>query len=188
MRGGRGPERGWVGPAWKGWAWKGSASHIGEGPGGLKGRADRGGGMRRWGEAVERGRRYAHRPGAYAILWRDGALLLTLQAEPRPEVQLPGGGIDAGESPLLALHREVREETGWSIAGARRLGAYRRFAYMPDYGRWAEKVCQVWLARPVRRLGPPAEAGHEALWASPRAALELLANPAERDFLRQLLG
>ena len=144
--------------------------------------------MRRWGEAVERGRRYAHRPGAYAILWREGEVLLTFQAEPRPEVQLPGGGIDPGESAVRALHREVREETGWSIAAARRLGAYRRFAFMPDYGIWAEKVCQVWVARPVRRLGPPSESGHAAFWASPRAALGLLANEGERDFLARMLG
>jgi 8-oxo-dGTP diphosphatase len=144
--------------------------------------------MRRWGEAVERGRRYRHRPGAYAILWREGEILLTLQAEPELEVQLPGGGVDPGESALRALHREVREETGWSIAGARRLGAYRRFAFMPDYGFWAEKVCQVWIARPVRRLGPPSEAGHLAFWASPEAALEMLGSDAERDFLRGVLG
>lgn len=150
---------------------------------GLKGWA-----MRRWGEAVERGRRYRHRPGAYAILWRDGELLLTFQAEPRPEVQLPGGGIDPGESALRALHREVREETGWTIAAARRLGAYRRFAYMPDYDMWAEKVCQVWLARPVRRVGPPSEAMHAPLWAPPGVALGLIANEGEREFLRRVLG
>ncbi len=143
--------------------------------------------MRRWGEAPVRGRTYRRRPGAYAILWRDGELLLTFQAEPDPEVQLPGGGIDPGESPLQALHREVFEETGWTIARARRLGAYRRFAYMPDYDLWAEKVCQVWLARPVQRLGPPSEPGHAALWAPPEVALHLLPNRAERDFLQRVL-
>lgn len=144
--------------------------------------------MRRWGEAVARGRTYRHRPGAYAILWDGRRLLLTFQAEPRPEVQLPGGGIDPGESVLRALHREVREETGWSIAGARRLGAYRRFAFMPEYDLWAEKVCQVWIARPVRRWGEPSEAGHLAFWASPEAALGMLANDGERDFLRRVIG
>ncbi|WP_210528457.1 NUDIX domain-containing protein [Rubellimicrobium arenae] len=143
--------------------------------------------MRRWGEAMERGRVYRRRPGAYAILWRRGELLLTFQAEPHPEVQLPGGGIDPGESPLGALHREVLEETGWTISGARRLGVYKRYAYMPDYDLWAEKVCQVWLARPVRRVGPPTEPGHAALWASPEVALDLLPNAGERDFLRKLL-
>ena len=143
--------------------------------------------MRRWGEPVVRGQIYRHRPGAYAILWRDGELLLTFQAEPKPEVQLPGGGIDPGESPLRALHREVREETGWTIAGARRLGAYRRFAYMPEYDLWAEKVCQVWIARPVRRVGPPSEAAHAPLWAPPEVALGLIANEGEREFLRRVL-
>ncbi len=143
--------------------------------------------MRRWGEAVVRGRRYRRRPGVYAILWRDGELLLTLQADPAPEVQLPGGGVDPGESPLRALHREVMEETGWRIGGARRIGAYRRFAFMPEYELWAEKLCEVWLARPVRRHGEPSEAGHMAFWAAPAAALDLLANEGERDFLRRVL-
>jgi 8-oxo-dGTP diphosphatase len=144
--------------------------------------------MRRWGEAVVKGQSYRRRPGAYAILWRDGALLLTLQAAPEPEVQLPGGGIDPGESALRALHREVREETGWTIAGARRLGAYRRFVFMPEYDLWAEKVCQVWTARPVRSLGPPSEPGHAAFWATPGVALGLIENEGERDFLRRVIG
>ena len=144
--------------------------------------------MRRWGEGPEAGRRYRARPGAYAILWTGRRLLLTVQAWPAPEFQLPGGGIDPGESPLRALHREAREETGWSIAGARRVGAYRRFAFMPEYDLWAEKICQVWLARPARRLGPPVEEGHAAVWASPDEAMEVIANAAERDFLRRVLG
>ena len=52
-----------------------------------------------------------------------------------------------------ALHRECREETGWRIRVLRRIGAYQRYAYMPEYGLWAHKVCAVYLARPVRRLG-----------------------------------
>ena len=144
--------------------------------------------IRRWGERVEAGRRYRLRPGAYAILLRGTEVLLTHQAHPRPEVQLPGGGVDRGEGPLRALHREVLEETGWRIGAARRLGAYRRFAFMPEYGWWAEKLCHVYVVRPALRLGPPREPGHTAFWAPLGDAAGLLANPAERDFVRRLGG
>ncbi|WP_295044019.1 NUDIX hydrolase [uncultured Paracoccus sp.] len=137
----------------------------------------------RYGTFPRPGRRHRMRPGAYALLIRDGRLLLTHQARPEPEYQLPGGGIDPGETGLRALHREVFEETGWSIGSARRLGAYRRFVFMPDYGWWAEKLCHVWIARPILRLSAPTEAHHSARWASPLAALDLLADPGARAFL-----
>ena len=139
--------------------------------------------MRRYGESREAGRRYIFRPGIYAILPRDGQLLLTRQQEPEPEIQLPGGGIDPGEPSLPALFREVLEETGWRVSRARRLGAYRRFTYMPEYALWAEKICHIYVAFPVRQLGPPTEDGHTALWASPNEALQALASPGDRGIL-----
>lgn len=140
--------------------------------------------MRRYGKPRQAGRKYTLRPGVYAILARGNSLLLTHQNEPEPEVQLPGGGIDPGESPLTALHREVLEETGWRLAGARRLGAFRRFTYMPEYDLWAEKICAIYVARPVRRAGPPTEAGHTALWARPECAAQMVANEGDRAFIR----
>jgi 8-oxo-dGTP diphosphatase len=78
--------------------------------------------IRRIGERVVSGQRYRVRPGVYAVLLRGTEVLLTFQEAPVPEFQLPGGGIDAGEHPLPALHREVMEETGWTIGAARRIG------------------------------------------------------------------
>ncbi|MGR3292178.1 MAG: NUDIX domain-containing protein, partial [Paracoccaceae bacterium] len=127
--------------------------------------------------------RYIPRPGVYAILLRDREILLTHQQEPQPEFQLPGGGIDPGESPLSALHREVFEETGWRIAAPRRIGAFRRFTYMPEYDVWAEKVCHIFIARPVRPHGPPSEPGHTAVWTSPALAAEILTDDGSRDFV-----
>jgi 8-oxo-dGTP diphosphatase len=144
--------------------------------------------IRRHGDVPEPGRRYVRRPGAYAILAQGGALLLTHQAEPEPEFQLPGGGIDPGESPIAALHREVFEETGWHITRPIRLGAFRRFAYMPEYDLWAEKLCTVYLARPVLRRGPPTEPGHDAVWMTPRDALSRLGNPGDRGFLEEAMA
>jgi 8-oxo-dGTP diphosphatase len=144
--------------------------------------------IRRYGEPVKGGQRYTRRPGVYAILARGDHILATHQAEPTPEFQLPGGGIDRGEQPIAALHREVYEETGWTIAVTRRLGAFRRFTYMPEYDLWAEKLCSVYLARPVRRRGPPLEAGHSAVWLPVDHALTLLGNPGDRAMLASWLN
>ncbi len=139
--------------------------------------------IRRYGEVPQNGQRYKLRPGVYAILPRAGKLLCTYQGDPHYEVQLPGGGIDPGEHPLNALHREVFEETGWRITAPRKLGAFRRFTFMPEYDLWAEKLCHIYLARPVRPHGPPSEPGHMALWLSVDEALAELYNDGDADFV-----
>ena len=144
--------------------------------------------IRRFGETVKAGQRYRRRPGVYAVLLDGDALLTTFQEAPIPEFQLPGGGIDRGEQPIAALHREVFEETGWKIEIDRRLGAFRRFTYMPEYDLWAEKLCTIYLARPVRRLGPPTETGHEAVWMSAAEALLQLGNAGDRAMLARALA
>ncbi|MBN8629240.1 MAG: NUDIX hydrolase [Rhodobacterales bacterium] len=144
--------------------------------------------IRRYGEAVKPGQVYIRRPGVYGILLDGDQILATHQASPVPEFQLPGGGIDKGEHPIPALHREVYEETGWKIAVVRRLGAFRRFTYMPEYDLWAEKLCAVYLARPVRRLAPPSEAGHTAVWLPIHDALTRLGNPGDRAMLARYFG
>lgn len=135
--------------------------------------------MRRFGDPIVKTQSYTRRPGVYAILPAGGRLLLTRQTVPSPEFQLPGGGIDPGESPLVALHREVLEETGWRIAPLRRLGVYKRFTFMPEYDLWAEKICHLYLARPVRQLHDPTEPHHDAVWTEARAAARLLASEGD---------
>jgi 8-oxo-dGTP diphosphatase len=144
--------------------------------------------IRRYGGAVKPGQAYRRRPGVYAVLLRGAEVLLTHQAEPLPEFQLPGGGIDRGEQPMVALHREVMEETGWHIGPPRRIGAFRRFTYMPEYDLWAEKLCTVYLARPVARLGPPTEPGHRAVWMPARMALGALGNDGDRAMLARVIA
>ncbi|MGH1412477.1 MAG: NUDIX hydrolase [Pelagimonas sp.] len=140
--------------------------------------------MMRFGTPPEAGRQYKMRPGAYAILPRSGQLLLTEQA-PGPEIQLPGGGIDPGEHPIAALHREVFEETGWRIGRITRLGAYRRFTYMPEYDLWAEKLCHIYCAAPVFQLASPPEPDHRALWLPIEQAVEKLENTGDAAFVQK---
>lgn len=143
--------------------------------------------IRRYGESPKPGQRYRRRAGVYAVCLDGDALLTTFQQSPIPEYQLPGGGIDPGEHPIAALHREVFEETGWRVQIRHRLGTFRRFTFMPDYDIWAEKVCAIYLARPVLRLGPPSEAGHSAVWMPAIEGLSLLGTEGDRAMLARAL-
>lgn len=143
--------------------------------------------IRRFDQPPDPTRRYIRRPGVYAVLLRAGRVLLTHQSDPTPEYQLPGGGVDRGEQPLAALHREVYEETGWTMQFQRHLGCFRRFTYMPEYDLWAEKLCHIYLARPILCLSDPPEPGHAAVWMTPQTAVRSLGNPGDRNFLGLLL-
>ena len=74
------------------------------------------------------------------------------------------------------------------VANPRRVGAFRRFTFMPEYDLWAEKVCLIYRARPVRRIGPPTEPFHEALWMDTADACQMLGNAGDRYFANQHLN
>ena len=142
--------------------------------------------MERIGEPWVPGRAYRDRVGVYALIARRGRLLCVFQETPeKSELQLPGGGVDPGEHPMRALHREVREETGWVIGLARRVAAFQSFTWAWNQHYWARKVHLVHLALAVRRAGPPLEAGHTPLWLAPAEAERRLDVPGDREMVRR---
>jgi ADP-ribose pyrophosphatase YjhB (NUDIX family) len=65
--------------------------------------------------------------GVFAvIIAEDGRVLCVKQNYPPFQWTLPGGRVEAHESPLAALHREVLEETGRRIVIERFIGVYAR--------------------------------------------------------------
>lgn len=142
----------------------------------------------RIGTPPKKGQVYTPRPGAYSILPTPDGLLLTGVEDDIFDIQLPGGGIDPGESPLQALHREVLEETGWSIAHPQRVGVFRHFVFMPEYDLWAEKICTVYAAHPVRQMQPPSEPDHFTVILPVLDALDALQSDGNRLMLRRYLA
>ena len=59
---------------------------------------------------------------------------------------------------------------------------------MPEYDKWAEKLCTVYHARPVLRRGPPSEPGHTAIWMPARDAAAVLANAGDSHFMAEMIA
>lgn len=140
--------------------------------------------MRRHGPPPDRRHVYRDRIGAYAILLRAGHVLL---AEQDGALLLPGGGVDPGETPIRALHREVWEETGWRIGRPQRLGAFFRYGWLVEERYHARKIALIYAARPIRALGPPQEPDHRPVWVEAGLAPSMLAVEGEARALEMAL-
>ena len=81
------------------------------------------------------------RVGAYAVILRDGLILLSRLAEhitPEELWTLPGGGLDHGEDPRDAVLREIREETGLEAVVSETARVYS--AHLPAAWRDGRRV------------------------------------------------
>ena len=89
------------------------------------------------------------RVGAYAVIERDGAVLLArwIGSDP-PRWTLPGGGLDHGEDPRDAAVREVEEETGYRVALRQLLTveSFRTLVDRPDGPLDHQTICVLYTA------------------------------------------
>lgn len=68
---------------------------------------------------------------ALVALWRAGRVLVVFDRY-RRSWELPGGGIEEGETPRRAAARELMEESGQQPEGPLRFVGYARFVLAPD--------------------------------------------------------
>lgn len=73
------------------------------------------------------------RPGAYAMVFHNGQLLVVGMRE-LSGIGLPGGGVEIHETLPQALLREVREETGYHITQPEWIGFKEHFFYFDPTG------------------------------------------------------
>ena len=92
------------------------------------------------------------RVGAYAVVVRDGAVLLArwIGSDP-PRWTLPGGGLDHGEDPRDAAVREVEEETGYRVELRQLLTveSFRQLVQRPDGPIDHQTICILYTAEVV---------------------------------------
>ena len=99
------------------------------------------------------GRDHKPRPGAYGVVFDTEGRLLVVEEFAR--LYLPGGGLDPGETPEQALHREFAEETGYTAAIESLIGEAREFVAdeTPGVSAAFNKHCYLYA---VRLTGAPA--------------------------------
>lgn len=69
------------------------------------------------------------RRAARAVLFNATGQVAVMHFTATGSYKLPGGGIDEGEDTIAALHREIREETGYEITAIRELGEVVEYRY-----------------------------------------------------------
>ncbi len=77
-----------------------------------------------------------------------------------PTLEVPGGMVDPGESPLTAARRELMEETGYGGGDWRYLGAVEPNPAIHD------NLCHHYLVTGVEAAGPPQPSDGEAIAVS----------------------
>jgi len=122
------------------------------------------------------------------VINRDGMVLVVNQRG--SSWSLPKGHVDAGEEPLVAAIREIKEETGiTNLQYVDTLGAYGRYKIgkntPEDKSEW--KVLLFFLFRTKRNdLKPQDPDNPEARWVHPDKVGPLLTHPKDRSFYKSI--
>jgi 8-oxo-dGTP diphosphatase len=128
------------------------------------------------------GERYTVRPSAYCIIENDrGEIAAALTPS---GLILPGGGIEAGETPEETVVREAREECGLVVRAAGEIARAIQFIYSQSERTYYEKPT-VFL-RAIREGETKAvEEDHELVWLAVEAAAPRMYHESHGWVLRE---
>lgn len=127
----------------------------------------------------EPGLTYRPREGAYGLLIEDGKLAVVRVGFHAPfYYDLPGGGIDPGETPEQAVVREFAEETGLIVRAGERVAEASQLFFDSKSDPY-DNLCHVLkVERIEHRPEAKVEADHELDWMTPLEALTRLRHEA----------
>jgi 8-oxo-dGTP diphosphatase len=140
--------------------------------------------------APEPGRGYPDRPAAFVVVERDGEIAVVRVSFEGggSRLDLPGGGLDPGETPQQAAARECGEEAGLAVE-ADEPPFTRADHYFINQDGSAVNTRGAFFAGRLLREAPElkTEDDHALEWMAPQAALSALDRPSHVWALAVLL-
>lgn len=137
----------------------------------------------------EAGREYRDRPAAFGVVDRDGRIALVKVEKPgeAPWYDLPGGAIEAGETPQQAVVREFGEETGLVVEALEPFAQANQYFVNTD-GEALNNQC-VFFELKLKGEDPAlrTDRDHSLVWMPPEPAQAELRHAAHAWAINQLL-
>jgi 8-oxo-dGTP diphosphatase len=126
---------------------------------------------------------YVHRPSAYALI-RNSSGEWAVVRTPNG-CYLPGGGMEADESPQQTVEREAREECGFVLETRAPIASALQYVYSVQEKEYFAKECH-FLEAVIVGTVQPEEDDHELLWLSLDQAVASLLHESHRWILERI--
>lgn len=126
----------------------------------------------------EEGVQYSPRPGAYCVLFDGRGQVAAVEVSGKR--LLPGGGIETGESAVIALEREFREETGLLPLAPQSMGQTGEYMKSLDGVRSEYVIAHLFYSTDYMVIGPPSETDHTLVWLHQQSASAAMLRPGQQ--------
>ena len=131
--------------------------------------------LKQFGERIG-DREYLPRDGAYGILFQDGRIACARVGYADFTYDLPGGGIDPGETPEMAVEREFIEEVGLKVRVTGKVTELLHY-WIHDDGTPYNNHSRFFTVELVEDVAAQkVEPDHERVWLTPEQVMANLKN------------